>query len=220
MIADGHHRYAAYLALQARRRAAGAGPGPWDYGLALLVDASAYPPDIGAIHRVIPRLRPADAAWQAATAFTVRKLDGGTRRLPEAMDRLAEASERGAAFLIAGDGEVSLLTDPDAEQLNAAMPPGHSPRWRALAASVLQELLLGRIWKVGDSEQDVHVVHNDAAEAVRQAEEAGGTAVICSPMPAQDVYAIASAGERVPRKSTSFGPKPRTGLVMRTFAQG
>jgi uncharacterized protein (DUF1015 family) len=27
-------------------------------------------------------------------------------------------------------------------------------------------------------------------------------------------------GERVPRKSTSFGPKPRTGLVIRTFAQG
>jgi hypothetical protein len=24
----------------------------------------------------------------------------------------------------------------------------------------------------------------------------------------------------VPRKSTSFGPKPRTGLVIRTFAQG
>jgi hypothetical protein len=24
----------------------------------------------------------------------------------------------------------------------------------------------------------------------------------------------------VPRKSTSFGPKPRTGLVMRLFAEG
>ena len=27
----------------------------------------------------------------------------------------------------------------------------------------------------------------------------------------------AAHGERVPRKSTSFGPKPRTGLVLRTF---
>jgi hypothetical protein len=34
------------------------------------------------------------------------------------------------------------------------------------------------------------------------------------------VYAIAAQGERVPRKSTSFGPKPRTGLVVRTFAEG
>jgi uncharacterized protein (DUF1015 family) len=219
MIADGHHRYAAYLALQARCHAAGSGPGPWDYGLALLVDASAYPPDIGAIHRVIPALRPADAARQAAAAFTVSRLPGGTSDLPAALDQLAEASAHGSAFLVAGGGAVSLLTDPDQRQLVAAMPAGRSPRWRGLAASVLQELLLGRIWKVSDSEADVRVVHNDAAEAVRQADEVGGTAVICPPMPARDVYAVADAGERVPRKSTSFGPKPRTGLVMRTFAQ-
>ncbi len=37
LIADGHHRYAAYLELQARRRAAGDQAGPWDHGLALLV---------------------------------------------------------------------------------------------------------------------------------------------------------------------------------------
>ena len=29
----------------------------------------------------------------------------------------------------------------------------------------------------------------------------------------------AAHGEKVPRKSTSFGPKPRTGLVLRTFEQ-
>jgi uncharacterized protein (DUF1015 family) len=35
-----------------------------------------------------------------------------------------------------------------------------------------------------------------------------------------DVYAVAARGEKVPRKSTSFAPKPRTGLVLRTFAEG
>jgi uncharacterized protein (DUF1015 family) len=34
------------------------------------------------------------------------------------------------------------------------------------------------------------------------------------------VYEVAGLGRRVPRKSTSFGPKPRTGLVMRLFAEG
>jgi len=43
-------------------------------------------------------------------------------------------------------------------------------------------------------------------------------AVLCSPMTAADVYAVAAQGRIVPRKSTSFGPKPRTGLVIRTFA--
>src|SRR5918992_4576405 len=56
LIADGHHRYATYRALQATRRMAGAGPGPWDFGLALLVDAAHYPPRLGAIHRVLPTL--------------------------------------------------------------------------------------------------------------------------------------------------------------------
>ena len=49
------------------------------------------------------------------------------------------------------------------------------------------------------------------------AADAGGTAVICNPMPLAAVMDIAAHGERVPRKSTSFGPKPRTGLVLRTF---
>jgi uncharacterized protein (DUF1015 family) len=222
LIADGHHRYAAYLRLRARRRDAGDGTGPWDYGLALLVDASAYPPDIGAIHRVIPGLAPARAAELAKGAFTVRKLPGGTRQLQAALDLLADASGPGGAgriaFLVAGDGQVYLLTDPDALQLDAAMPPDRSALWRALPASVLQELLVRRIWEISD--EDVRFVHNDAAEAIREADETGGAAVICPAMTTWDVYAVAAQGERVPRKSTSFGPKPRTGLVIRTFAQG
>jgi uncharacterized protein (DUF1015 family) len=218
LIADGHHRYAAYLKLQAHRRAAGAGAGPWDYGLALLVDASSYPPDIGAIHRVIPRLAPEAAAELAKAALTVRRLPGGTRELPAAVDELAAESARGPALLIAGGGNVWLLTDPDPVLLDAAMPPGHSPLWRRLAASVLDELLIARVWKV--SPDAVGIVHNDATAAVAAADEADGTAVICPPMLTADVYALAAQGERVPRKSTSFGPKPRTGLVIRTFAQG
>jgi uncharacterized protein (DUF1015 family) len=230
LIADGHHRYAAYLKLQARRRAAGAAAGagagagavagPWDYGLALLVDAAAYPPDIGAIHRVLPGLAPAAAVSQAAAAFSVRRLPGGTGDLAAALDELADAGGKGPAFLLAGGGELSLLTDPDPVQVDAAMPPGRSARWRSLAASVLQELLIARIWGLSDPGPGVQIVHNDAAEAVREADRTGGTAVICPSMSTWDVYDVAAYGERVPRKSTSFGPKPRTGLVMRTFAQG
>ncbi|MFC7584105.1 hypothetical protein ACFQYP_10390 [Nonomuraea antimicrobica] len=42
--------------------------------------------------------------------------------------------------------------------------------------------------------------------------------MILKPLAVEDVLAVAAGGERVPRKSTSFGPKPRTGLVLRTFA--
>ena len=129
----------------------------------------------------------------------------------------AAAGESGPAFLLAGQDGYWLLTDPDERQLAAAMPPAASPRWQALDASVMQELLLARLWSIRDNEHDVLISH-DAAEAVRMAADSGGTAVICNPMPLAAVMDIAAHGEKVPRKSTSFGPKPRTGLVLRTFS--
>ncbi len=214
LIADGHHRYAAYLDLQAEMRVAGLGAGPWDYGLAFLVDSAAYPPRLGAIHRVLPGLVPDRAAELAKAAFTVQDLPAELG-LDDALPRLAAAGQEGPAFLLAGSPVFRLLSHPDPVQLAASMPTGASPPWQALDASVLQQLLLGRLWGVTDSERDVLIDH-DAADAVR-AVCAGGTAVISNPAPFEAVAQIAAHGERVPRKSTSFGPKPRTGLILRTF---
>ncbi len=242
LIADGHHRYAAYLDLQAEMRAAGRGVGPWDYGLAFLVDSAAYPPRLGAIHRVLPGLPPDRAAELAKAAFTVQDLPAGLS-LDDARQLLAAAGQEGPAFLLAGGPVFRLLSHPDPVQLGASMPHGASAPWQSLDASVMQQLLLGRLWGVCDSERDVLIDH-DAADAVRAvsgdatatdiAERgagaalsagstgpgsigAAGTAVICNPPPFEAVIRIAAQGERVPRKSTSFGPKPRTGLVLRTF---
>ena len=217
LIADGHHRYAAYLELQAQMHAAGHGAGPWDYGLAFLVDSEAFPPRLGAIHRVLPGLRLERAAELAKAAFTVEVLPAGTG-LAGALRRLAEAGRYGTAFLLAGYDGYRLLSQPDQVQAAASMPPGSSARWHDLDASVLQQLLLGQLWGIKDNEHDVLIYH-DAAEAVAVvgAGQATGTAVIVNPVPFEAVREIAEHGERVPRKSTSFGPKPRTGLVLRTF---
>jgi len=232
LIADGHHRYAAYLDLQAQMRQGGLGDGPWDYGLAFLVDSAAYPPRLGAIHRVLPRLDPDRAAELAKAAFTVQDLPAGLG-LGDALQRLAAAGRDGTAFLLAGGPVLRLLSQPDPVQLAAAMPAGTSASWQRLDASVMQHLLLGRLWGVADSERDVLIDH-DAADAVRavsgdatatdvaergdgRAPAPGGTAVISNPASFDAVIRIAAHGERVPRKSTSFGPKPRTGLVLRTF---
>jgi uncharacterized protein (DUF1015 family) len=216
LIADGHHRYAAYLQLQARKRTAGAGAGPWDAGLALLVDSSAFPPHIGAIHRVVSGIAPADAARLAEQAFTVRALPGLSS--DEALEVLREAGAGRMAFLVAGGGEFHLLTDPDPRAAADAMPD-RSARWRGLSASVMQELLLGKLWGIRDDEERVEI-HHDALTALRAAGQPGVTAVICPPLTAEDVRDVAAHGERVPRKSTSFAPKPRTGLVLRSFALG
>ena len=223
LIADGHHRYAAYDELRASMRAAGQGDGPWDYGLAFLVDADAYPLRLGPIHRVIPHLDPAEAASLAAQAFTVTELPAtgtglgfGPEQLADALGRLADMGRHGTAFLLAGRGGLRLISHPDPGALAEAMPSAASSRWQALDASVMQELLLARLWLIKDNERDVLISH-DADEAVRLAVETGGTAVLCNPMELAAVMELAAHGERVPRKSTSFGPKPRTGLVLRTF---
>ena len=219
LIADGHHRYAAYLGLQADKRASGLGAGPWDYGLAFLVDSDAYPPRLGPIHRVLPGLPPERAAELAKAAFTVQDLPAGSG-LAGALECLATAGREGTAFLLAGGPAGTpgfwLLSQPDPVQVAASMPAGASASWRCLDASVMQQLLIGRLWGIADSERDV-LINHDAADAVRTATSTGATAVICNPPSFDAVIQIAAQGERVPRKSTSFGPKPRTGLVLRTF---
>jgi uncharacterized protein (DUF1015 family) len=220
LIADGHHRYAAYLQLQERLRAA-RGAGPWDLGLALLVDSDAYPPRVGAIHRVIEGLVPESAARLAASVFKVRELPGGTADAAAALEALAAACGHGSvAFLLTGGGRAYLLTDPDPAQLRVAVPEQPAELWQQLCGAVLEGLLFARIWGIEDDDRSVRAVH-DAAQAIKSADaESGGTAVICCPMSAAQVYEVAALGQRVPRKSTSFGPKPRTGLVMRLFAEG
>ena len=118
-----------------------------------------------------------------------------------------------AAPVIAADGD-----RPDPRQLAEALADEPPEPWRRLAGAVLQRLLMDRLWQIRDDEATVSAEHDPAA-AVRAADEAPGrTAVLCSPMSAADVYAVAAQDRIVPRKSTSFGPKPRSGLVIRTFA--
>ncbi|MEU6728896.1 DUF1015 domain-containing protein [Nonomuraea wenchangensis] len=185
---------------------------PWDFGLALLVDSTAYPPDLKAIHRVIPGLPLAKAAAQARQSWRVQ--DFGT--LAEGLAAFEKSPD--PAFLLADEAGAYLITDPDPVQLARAMPADHSDRWNSLNTSILSEFILPKVWGMRDDEQAVRIVHHDIEAAAKLATSTGGTAVILKPLATEDVLAIAAGGERVPRKSTSFGPKPRTGLVLRTFA--
>ncbi|MFI6603132.1 DUF1015 family protein [Nonomuraea sp. NPDC050536] len=212
LIADGHHRYATYRVLQRQEHAGQGRNGPWDFGLALLVDSSTYPPDLKPIHRVIPGLPLAEATSRAENAWRVSSFDS----LQAGLEALAQAAD--PAFLLAGETGTHLLTDPDQAQLERAMPADHSPQWRALNTSILTRFILPHVWGLEDDERTVRIVHHDAHAAVRQATRTGGTAVILKSLHVDSVLAVAARGERVPRKSTSFGPKPRTGLLLRTFA--
>ncbi len=212
VIADGHHRYATYLRHQADRHAAGAGPGPWDAGLALLVDASSDGPAVHPIHRVAKGLDPAEAARRAAAVARVTRLGG----VAEAAPALA-AAQGFAVVLAAGEGQAYLVSEVDPARVATAMEtvePDRSPAWRELDVTVLHRWLLPEVLGVPDTEETVGYQH-DLAAALREAESHGGTAVLMRATPAAAVLAVARAGERMPRKSTLFTPKPRSGLVLR-----
>ncbi|MBY8884654.1 DUF1015 domain-containing protein [Streptomyces sp. PTM05] len=214
LIADGHHRWATYLRLLDERPAHD--PGGWDHGLVLLVDTTRYPLRVRAIHRVLRELPVADALAAVRDAFDVREVPGP---LENALEALAAATSGragggGNAFLLAGDGHFHLLTGPDERLVAEAVPQDQPRAWRELDATVLHSLLIDRVWRVPDDPEHIGYVH-DAPAAVRQAERLGGTAVLMHPVAEHTVLELAREGVMMPRKSTSFGPKPASGLVLR-----
>ncbi|WP_432129371.1 DUF1015 family protein [Streptomyces sp. bgisy082] len=210
LIADGHHRWATYLRLREEH----AEPGAWNYGLVLLVDTARYPLRVRAIHRLLNRLPVADALAAVEGAFRVRRVDG---TLPEALAALTAATAEGNAFLLAGDGAFHLLDRPDPALLDRTIRADRPEAWRTLDATVLHSALLEHVWHVPDAPEDIAYIH-DTEAAVAQAERRGGTAVLMHPVREEVVRDLARQGVTMPRKSTSFGPKPATGLVLRSLA--
>ncbi|MYW44331.1 DUF1015 domain-containing protein [Streptomyces sp. SID161] len=210
LIADGHHRWATYLRLRAEH----ASPSPWDYGLVLLVDTARYPLRVRAIHRLLHGLPVSDALRAVEGLFRVRRLDVP---LAGALTALAEASRAGNSFLLAGDGAFHLLDRPDPDLLARTIPGDRPAAWRSLDATVLHATLLEHVWRIPeDSPAHIAYIH-DTAATVEKAERDGGTAVLMHPVREEVVRDLARQGVTMPRKSTSFGPKPASGLVLRAL---
>ncbi|RII18922.1 hypothetical protein DSC45_09890 [Streptomyces sp. YIM 130001] len=210
LIADGHHRWATYLRLRAEQ----SGPSPWDHGLVLLVDTARYPLRVRAIHRLLHQLPPAKALETVSALFRVRAVDGP---LPAALDALAEAAGASNAFLLTGDGTYHLLDQPAPDLLARTIRTDLPEAWGNLDAAVLHATLLDHVWQVPDSPEHIAYIH-DAQSTVAKAERDGGTAILMHPVSEATVRDLARQGVTMPRKSTSFGPKPATGLVLRNLA--
>jgi uncharacterized protein (DUF1015 family) len=196
LLADGHHRYAAFRDLQRRSRAPrpAPGPAPWELGLALLVDEGDTGLRLGPIHRVVPhvdvdRVR-STPGIQLMPVTTADRADGGC---------------------VLSDGRTSW----------ALHPQPIASRTAPADAAELLIALLHREWLPhwGVAPTDVSYVH-DAGEAVGQARRTHGLAVLM-PAPTIDaVFDAAASGNLMPAKATSFQPKPLIGQVMRHWPGG
>ncbi|MBB4716189.1 DUF1015 domain-containing protein [Streptomyces luteogriseus] len=210
LIADGHHRWATYRRLRTEHPS----PSPWDHGLVLLVDTARYPLRVRAIHRLLHDLPVGDAVAALEGHFRVRRLEVP---LAEALETLADAACASNAFLLAGDGAFHLVDHPDPDLLARTIPADRPAAWRTLDATVLHATLLEHVWRISeDSPAHIAYIH-DTAATVEKAERDGGTAVLMHPVREEVVRDLARQGVTMPRKSTSFGPKPATGLVLRAL---
>jgi uncharacterized protein (DUF1015 family) len=211
LIADGHHRYATYQERQRRRRATD-GPGPWDRGLALVVDSSEYGPQVHAIHRVIKGMPLAEAV--AALDGWGEVVEAAAEPGP-ALDALSGLDVSAGFAAILTDGRSAyVLRDRDGRLAEAARRPDDVPALTELDVTVLHRGLVEKVWGLTDDVDTVGYAHS-ADEALGDVAQTGGFAVLLRPTPVAAVAAVAAAGARMPRKSTLFTPKPASGLVMR-----
>lgn len=208
LIGDGHHRWATYLRLRAEEP----GDPGWGYGLVLLVDTVHYPLEVHAIHRVLPRLALDKAQRLLEDVARCRPLEG---TVESALETLEETE--GNAFVLCGDsGQLCLVDRISPELIARTVRTDRPAAWRELDATVLHSALLDEVWRVPDQPSDISYLHSTQT-AVTQAERTGGTAVLMRAVEEGTVRELASQGVTMPRKSTSFGPKPATGLVLRTL---
>ncbi|WP_112239340.1 DUF1015 domain-containing protein [Kribbella monticola] len=180
LIADGHHRYAAYLE---RSRRSPNRPGT-DVGLAMLVDNERHPLTLDPIHRVVPGLT-LDLV-KARTPDGWEVLPGRVEGVP---DRIAIFDGTSWVTVHSTEGQV------------------------APTVSLLHDELLPA-WGVAVDEISFHHALTDATAL------AGPTqAAVELVAPRMDqVLRSALRGAVLPQKATSFGPKPRVGLLFRTLS--
>ena len=207
LIADGHHRYATYRQLQADHHGE---PGPWDRGLTLLVDTSSYGPQVHPIHRVVA------LGWDRILELTEAAADISEPMSVTAAEKLLGQTE-GFAVALAHEDEAVVVSRLSGEVIGQALGADAGTALGELDITILHRVLVERVWQLSDTVDNVGYAHS-VSEALEQALHAGRTAVLVRATPVQAVAAVAAAGERMPRKSTLFTPKPASGVVLRRFA--
>ncbi|HSE10982.1 MAG TPA: DUF1015 domain-containing protein [Nocardioidaceae bacterium] len=198
LIADGHHRYAAYLALQRKLRdpSVPRGASPWDYGLAMLVDQHDYPLTVGPIHRSVAALTLSDVLDLSAERGDAVNTTVDRETAHAVLARQSAGRNDTAQFVLSDGRNWAVLT---------------TRRHHEVDAAVLHDELFPA-WNVTEEQVGYH---HSLDQALHTTAHRPGIVVGVRPPLLEQVMASAARGERLPRKSTSFSPKPRMGLVLR-----
>jgi len=219
-IADGHHRYETALNYRRARRqqtGAPATPQPYDHVLMLFASLEDKGLTVLPTHRILTTPMPAaaDLRQKLDPVFEIVPFPCQPANEPQVRGQFIETlRSRGQSVPTFGlalqhDPHYYLLTVRAAHRPSAAA----SPRER-LDVSLLQQHVVTTLCRT-QQEQEAILYSKDDHEALNWVRQGTGTAaLLLNPTKVAEVQAVASAGERMPHKSTYFFPKPLTGLVM------
>lgn len=180
LIADGHHRYAAYLERN-RREPDRDGT---EVGLAMLVDNDRHPLTLDPIHRLVPGLTLDVVSSRTPPGWQV--LPGRVEGVP---DRIAITDGTSWVTLQSTEGQMT----PTVALLHGELLPA----WGVPADEI--------------------TFHHALSDAVALASPQQAAVELVAPLMDQ-VLRSAARGVVLPQKATSFGPKPRVGLLFRMLS--
>jgi uncharacterized protein (DUF1015 family) len=228
-IADGHHRYQTMLTVRDRKRKLypDAGPdAPWEFIMMFLVNSEHEGLTILPTHRLLDGVKVESLKQLGADImehFYVKKYpfrDGGDaavrRRWLRDLRDVSPGEHKLGAYFTNTNGYY-LLTLRDGEAYEELVNQPYSSTWKLLDVNIINALVLERI--LGITEDELAAGKNltytkDLDEALDRTQRGEfQVALLLNPSTLRDVIAIADNGERMPRKSTYFYPKPVSGLV-------
>lgn len=216
-VADGHHRYETALAYRDEVRASAGkwtGDEPENFALAALSSARDPGLLVLPIHRVTTAGAPLDEAMaRLSPMFQTERCSS----LSEMLSRLGSLPGPAVGLAAKDDGGLYLLGARPGPALDAVLPRGCSPQWRALDYSVANYAVLHHGLGLSSAEMSDYKTlwfTEDAHEALAAVKEGRARyAVIMRPVGVTLILDLADLGERMPQKSTFFYPKVPTGLV-------
>ncbi len=214
-IADGHHRYETAVAYGKEMTAAG----KQDYDRVLITLVNLH--DEGLIvlptHRMIKNIPLFDLEKLLTSAeqyFDTKQISATKETIS---NELALASNPSFVLYSGNKQAVALTLKPhlDPEKLHEV---AKCTEWKKLDVSLLQTLILEKQLSIGANERasgEYLAFTRDADEAISQV-DAGNyqLSILMRPTKVEQVTAVATAGDKMPQKSTYFYPKLLTGLVI------
>ncbi len=215
-IADGHHRFETARNYSKEAQASGISADSKLSAMNIMVYFAESDEDTLTVlpaHRVIKDARPLkteDILPRLEKYFTVRSAPA----LGGMMRGLSSMTDGHAFGLYLGNSRYYVLRLKRAIGTPDKGIKGKPKEWKRLDVSILHKFVFERLLGVSDSDENIEFI-KDPADTVKFVDSGNGEAAFfLNPTKVSEVKRIARIGQKMPRKSTYFYPKPISGLVI------